>query len=158
MNVRYWYDNYSDTIIFNGYTGATTYAIGRRTGMQDTSGRSMWTYDQRGRLVREQKVVDGTGGGQFVTRWGYNSADLLWWTKYPLNNNKGEGETVYNTYYPRMVVDRVYGTDTCVYEAQYDAAGRLDLLKLGVDAADALLQMDYTYFARSSGTMRTVTG
>ena len=57
MNVLYWYDDYSDTTIFNGYTGATTHAIGRRTGMLDASGRSMWTYDICGRMSREQKVI-----------------------------------------------------------------------------------------------------
>ena len=31
-----------------------------------------WVYDARGRLVQESKYVNGTGGGTFVTQWGYD--------------------------------------------------------------------------------------
>jgi RHS repeat-associated protein len=143
LNVQYWYDDYNDNVIFNGYTGGTTYAVGRRTGMLDSSGRSMWTFDSRGRLIREQKVVDGTGGGTFVTRWGYNSADMMSWSKYPSNNNKGEGEMVNYTYLPQMMLDSVSGTSTYVYNTDYDAAGRVDLRQLG---SSGLINQDYSYF------------
>ncbi|MGB4978921.1 MAG: RHS repeat domain-containing protein, partial [Anaerolineae bacterium] len=56
---------------------------GRRTGMSDTSGSASWLYDARGRTTQETKVVNGTGGGTFVTRWDYDSADRLTWQKYP---------------------------------------------------------------------------
>ena len=48
MNVRYWYDDYSDSAIFYDYSGPTTYAIGQRTGMLDASGHSMWAMMRAG--------------------------------------------------------------------------------------------------------------
>ena len=39
-----------------------TNGIGRRTAMSDHSGNSTWTYDSRGRVTQEQKVVNGTNG------------------------------------------------------------------------------------------------
>ena len=144
VNVRYWYDDYSDSAIFYDYSGPTTYAIGQRTGMLDASGHSMWAYDARWRLIREEKVVLNINGGTFVTRWGYNSADLPTWMKYPLNNIEGEGETVHNTYYPQLAVDRVYGTNIYVDNTDYDPTGRVDRRMLG---ASPFITQDYVYNA-----------
>ena len=64
--------------------------------------------------------------------------------KYPANNIEGEGETVHNTYYPQMAVDRVYGTNTYVDNTDYDAAGRVDRRMLG---ASPFITQDYVYNA-----------
>ena len=59
--------------------------------MTDGSGATAWIYDLRGRLVQETKVI---GADTFVTKWGYNSADLPIWMKYPGGNGGQEGEQV----------------------------------------------------------------
>ena len=38
-----------------------TYGKGRRTGMSDGSGSTSWTYDARGRMTQETKVITGSG-------------------------------------------------------------------------------------------------
>ncbi len=45
-----------------GYTyDSGTYGKGRRTGMSDGSGSTSWTYDSRGRMTQESKVISGSG-------------------------------------------------------------------------------------------------
>jgi YD repeat-containing protein len=69
---------------YSGNCGVTTAAVtftydsgtngkGHRTGMSDGSGSASWSYDSRGRMTQETKII--TGSGTFVTQWGYNSAD-----------------------------------------------------------------------------------
>ena len=131
MSVTYTYD-------------AGTYGDGRRTGMTDASGSTTWVYDARGRVTSETKVV--SGGGTFKTEWGYNSADLLAWMKYPGNNTGGTGEQVNYTYHPQMLVDTAIGTNTYVFGTEYDGAGRVQLRKLGTDGMQPVLQVDYAYY------------
>ncbi len=113
---------------------------GRRTGMTDGSGSTSWTYDSRGRMTEESKAI--TGSGIFKTQWGYNSADLLSWMKYPGNNSSGVGEQVNFTYLPQMLLDSVIGLITYVQHTEYNAAGLVDLRKLGAD----VLRTDYVYY------------
>ena len=110
-SVTYAYDNYT---AFPEYTGSTSNAIGRRTGMyqSDASDRSMWTYDTRGRLTREQKVVGTTD--RFLTQWGYNSADLTTQMTYPGGNNYQAGEVVSFTYHPQILLNTATGLSTYV--------------------------------------------
>jgi len=111
------------------------------TGMSDGSGSTSWTYDSRGRMTQESKVI--IGSGTFVTQWGYNSADLPIWMKYPANNTSGVGENVNFAYLNQMVLDTVIGTSTYVYNTDYDAAGRVTLRELG---ASSLIHNHYTYY------------
>jgi YD repeat-containing protein len=144
---------------YSGNCGATTTAvtytydqgtngIGRRIGMSDGSGGTGWAYDSRGRLVAETKTVNGTNGGTFRTEWGYNSADLVSWMKYPQNNANGtNGEVVNFTYLPQMLLDRVYSsTSTYVNNTDYDAAGQVDLRDLGLNGITPVMQVDYSYY------------
>ncbi|MFZ2095400.1 MAG: RHS repeat-associated core domain-containing protein [Anaerolineales bacterium] len=134
------YPNYTSAYYYDE-GGATAYEIGRRTSMVDISGSTTWDYDSRGRLIKETKAI--TGSGTFVTRWGYNSADLTTWIKYPANNSSGEGEQVNFSYLRQMLLDTVTGTNTYVYNTDYDAAGRVDLRKLG---SNGLINQNYSYF------------
>ncbi|TLN09749.1 RHS repeat protein, partial [bacterium] len=127
-NVSYTYD-------------AGTGNLSQRTGMSDASGSTAWTYDARGRLASEVKTV--TGVGSFKTTWGYNSADLLSWMKYPANAGSSQGETVTSTYLPQMAFNALSGTSLYVQSTQYDAAGRLTLRVLGANT----LRTTQSYFA-----------
>src|SRR4030042_6842084 len=109
--------------------------------MNTKPGRTTWSYDSRGRLTKETKAI--TGSGTFVTQWGYNSADLITWMKYPANNSSGAGEQVNFTYLNQMLLDTVIGTSTYVYNTDYDAAGRVELRQL---KSSGTIQVDYSYF------------
>ncbi|MRR29976.1 hypothetical protein EG834_06595, partial [bacterium] len=47
-DVAYFYDDYDD---FPGYTPVEDHPVGRRTGMDNTSDRTLWEYDARGRTT-----------------------------------------------------------------------------------------------------------
>ena len=118
-----------------------TNGVGHRTRMDDSSGFTTWSYDARGRVIEVYQSV--TGGGNFRTQWGYNSADLPVWMRYPLDNGGNLGETVNFTYNTQMLLDRVFGTDTYVDDTWYDAAGRVTLRELGNNYT---LGQTYTYY------------
>lgn len=107
--------------------------LGFRTGMTDASGSTVWVYDARGRMVNESKTIDGQ---TFITRWGYNSADLATTTTYP------DGEIVTSTYNERMLLDKLTGTDSYVQSTTYDSAGRMDVRTFGNTT-----QTDYDYYS-----------
>ena len=127
--------------------GAAAYAIGRRTSMTDGSGSTTWTYDSRGRMTQESKVISGSG--TFVTQYTYNSADLPVTMRYPANASGGLGETVTTTYLPQKLVNSVIGTNTYVKSSTYDAAGRVDVRLLGDSSGAAVVKTDFDYFAWS---------
>ncbi|NWF65696.1 MAG: RHS repeat protein, partial [Chloroflexi bacterium] len=108
--------------------------IGRRTSMGVSGGDyTSWTYDARGRLLTESKQIPG--GGQYVTSYAYNSADLPTSLTYP------DGETVNYTYTDRMLLNSLAGTSTYVSSTTYDSAGRIDLRILGNSR-----RTDYVYY------------
>lgn len=116
-DVSYVYDSYN---AFPGYTPASNRPIGRRTGMTDGSGQTIWEYDERGRLALETKTI--TDIGTYTTTWGYTSSDQVAWTVYP------SGEKVTSTYLAQGAPDGLYGDGwDALYVAgsSYDAAGRL---------------------------------
>ena len=76
-DIIYFYDNYDD---FPSYTPVQDHPVGRRTGMTDGTGRTIWEYDARGRATREDKTISGQN---FVTGWSYNSADQVETMTYP---------------------------------------------------------------------------
>jgi uncharacterized protein RhaS with RHS repeats len=126
--------------------------------LDDGSGYTTWSYDARGRLIREIKSI--TGGGTFVTQWGYDSADQVLWMKYPGGKDGQEGEQVNFAYHPQNALARVYSNlATYVHGIAYDAAGRVVQRGLGqsvsggdADIADAsgeivpLIQKAYAYY------------
>jgi RHS repeat-associated protein len=134
------------TVTYNYDSG--TNGIGRRTSMQDqASGSVTWTYDDRGRLTAEAKNI--TSMGTFRTEWVYNSNDSLAWLKYPGGNGGAVGEQVGHYYHEQGVLKAIngLGSTTYVYNIDYDAAGRVDLLKLG---ATPNLHIDYAYYPWTS--------
>jgi RHS repeat-associated protein len=102
---------------------------GRRTAMNDLSGSTTWTYDARGRLTKEVKAINGAG--TFMTQWAYNAADQVQTMTYPGGADGSAGEVVTNTYNAQMASTGVAGTDTYLYGATYDAAGRVATRKYG---------------------------
>jgi YD repeat-containing protein len=123
-------------------SGQGTNGTGQRTRMDyGTGSYTTWSYDTRGRVEYETQVING--GGNFLTQWSYNLADLPVWMRYPANNSGEQGEMVYYTFNTQMLLDRVYGTDTYVDDTQYDAAGRVTLRELGTNYT---LGQTYTYF------------
>ncbi len=87
-----------------------------------------------------------TGSGTFVTQWGYNSADLVSSMVYPGGNGGQTGETVSYTYLSRMALDTVSGLAAYVTDTLYNAAGQVELRKLGGTAASPTLKVDTSYF------------
>jgi YD repeat-containing protein len=73
--------------------------LGKRVQMTDGSGSTTWTYDARGRVLSETKIIDGQS---FTTGYAYNSANLPTSMTYP------GGEMVNFGYIPNMLsVDTV---------------------------------------------------
>ncbi|MBV6396394.1 MAG: tRNA nuclease WapA [Anaerolineales bacterium] len=112
--------------------------------MADASGSASWLYDSRGRLVKETKTISGQS---FVTEWGYNSADLPTWMKYP------DGEIVTNTYDNSMLLKSVDGNDTYVFYTQYDSAGRMTSRELGNGITQAY---EYYPWNQQGGRLKTL--
>ncbi len=129
------------------------YGLGQRTHMEDGSGYTDWTYDQRGRLIEEDKNI--TGAGTFVTEWTYNTANQITSMTYPAGPNSQEsGETVTYDYldqgaFNSLTGDSSYGNPTYVAASSYDAASRLTSRTLG----SGLLETSYDYYAWSETNM-----
>lgn len=119
-------------------------ARGRRTRMDDPTGFTTWTYDERGRVICESKNITGFTSPFNTCTNSYNSADMPLTVAYP------DGETVTNTYNAQMLVEKVTSnlTDPAtnqpqmyVRNIQYDVAGRVTLRVLGNNNQSA-----YSYY------------
>ena len=117
-DVTYYYDAYTAGI-FSSYTGPTTNALGQRTGMLDSSGQTIWSYEQRGNMIQEEKLI---GTETFTTEWVYSIGGLLEQMAYPLVN--GMGESIYTTYTPQGGVASVGSLYNTNISLTYDEAGR----------------------------------
>jgi RHS repeat-associated protein len=125
------------------YQEYTLKAVGQRTWMDDASGHSAWSYDQRRRMVYESKVISGSG--TFVTLWTYNSADQATGMTYPGGNAGQLGEVVSYAYHLQGALNMVTGGSSYVTGTSYDAAGRALLRSLGNNR-----NTQYTYYPWSS--------
>ncbi|MBI4320635.1 MAG: hypothetical protein HY675_19260 [Chloroflexi bacterium] len=74
---------------YDEYDGVNQYGKGRRTAMYDVSGRRYYRYDRRGRVVRDEQIVDGQS---YVTQYTYDSMDRVASMTYP------DGEVLTYTY------------------------------------------------------------
>ncbi len=131
--------------------GNQQYGKGYRTGMTDPSGSTSWRYDQRGRVTRESKTI--TGAGTYTTEWSYGSADQLVWMKYPSGTGGQTEEQVVFDYLPQLALNTVDSNASnghYVVGTQYNAAGQVELQKLGNTEATPTLLTDYTYFPWST--------
>jgi uncharacterized repeat protein (TIGR01451 family) len=111
------------------YYDAGTWGKGRRTSMTDASGSTTWTYDLRGRLTQESKVINGSG--TFVTQWDYDTMDRVKWTKYPAGSGGTVGEQVNTTYNTAGAVYSVAGSSTYVGTTTYNALGQFTRMTFG---------------------------
>ncbi|MBS0556064.1 MAG: RHS repeat protein [Proteobacteria bacterium] len=75
LNVAYRYDSY-----LSNPCAATSYPVGRLTGMTDASGSTQYCYDLRGNITEKIQVAHGY---RFDTRYSYNLADRLMSVTYP---------------------------------------------------------------------------
>ncbi|HMN00461.1 MAG TPA: RHS repeat-associated core domain-containing protein [Anaerolineales bacterium] len=108
---------------------------GRRTSMGISGADyTSWTYDERGRVVTEAKQI--TGGGQFVTSFTYNSADLPVTMTYP------DGEVLDYDYNNDMRLTSIAGLADYVQSIAYDSAGRMTQMTRG----NGILTTTYAYF------------
>lgn len=104
---------------------------GRRTSMSVSGADyTQWVYDARGRVLSENKQI--TGGGQFVTSFTYNSADLPITMTYP------DGEAVNFEYNANMLPVSVDGTNTYAQTIAYDSANRMIQLIRGANKIDTV--------------------
>lgn len=60
--------------------GAAAHALGRRTRLTDQSGRTTWTYDQRGRVTGQTQIIIDRA---YTTRWTYDPLDRPVTLTYP---------------------------------------------------------------------------
>ena len=96
---------------------------GRRTSMEDASGSTAWTYDDRGRVTEEVKVIDTV---TYTTTMTYNSLDQVVTTTYP------DGEVVTHTYNAAsQPVSVTSSVDTYISDVVYNAPGQLDAVTAG---------------------------
>jgi RHS repeat-associated protein len=116
--------------------------MGKRTSMNDASGSTAWSYDGRGRLIQESKVITGMAQ-PFVTGWEYNSADLPYGMTYPDNEVLSYN---YNDIGQLNSVTSSLGS-TYLAAASYDASGRLTSMDYG-----GVLRKAFTYYAWNEQT------
>ncbi|MCZ2290060.1 MAG: hypothetical protein LC138_14600, partial [Anaerolineales bacterium] len=136
-------------------TGAVTYTYdagmngkGRRTSMSVTGADfTQWTYDARGRVTSENKQI--TGGGQFVTAFTYNDADLPVTMTYP------DGEVVTFGYNNNMLPVSVSGTDTYAQTIAYDSANRMIQMIRGANKIDTVFT--YNNWNVDNGRLQNIT-
>lgn len=85
-------------------------------------------FDARGRVTLEDSWTRGVGSwtwSKFRFRYSYNEANLPATTRYPSNDNLGEGETVTHTYDNRTGLPKtLQGTTKYVNSQAYNGAGQ----------------------------------
>jgi len=78
-------------------SAAVTFGIGRRTGMTDASGSTVYGYDRRGLPTREEKTI---GAATYVTQYGYDKTGNLKQILYPTDNpglRQGQADYTYDS-------------------------------------------------------------
>ncbi|RJP48658.1 MAG: hypothetical protein C4583_13840 [Anaerolineaceae bacterium] len=127
---------------------AGTNGKGRRTSMSVTGADlTQWVYDERGRVTSENKQI--TNGGQFVTAFTYNLADLPATMTYP------DGEVVTFSYNNNMLPASVSGTDAYAQSIAYDSAMRMIQLVRGANKVNTVF--DYNDWNADGGRLLNLT-
>jgi len=111
-----------------------------RTRMDGGSGYTTWTYDDRGQVTEETKVINGAG--TFKTQWSYDAIDRVVSMTYPGGSGGQLGEQVSYTYNAQGLFYSLSGSSTYVQSTSYDAPGRVELRVLGND----VLRWDPVYY------------
>ncbi|MBI4320925.1 MAG: RHS repeat protein [Chloroflexi bacterium] len=132
----YRYDNYSDDI-------NRGYPIGRRTEMWDVSGRVRWTYDIRGRIITEERWIDGQ---YYKTEWLYDAMDRVVTMTYP------DTEVVTYTYNAQLLLAGVSGSlvGSVAADLVYNALSQPTQVRLSNAVADMFLR--YRYYVLDFGS------
>jgi YD repeat-containing protein len=129
--------NYATEYIYDcgdGNCPSGNYGVGQRTGMSDDSGSTAWTYDARGRVTKEEKLVNGITD-PFVTRYTqYDAMDRVMDMVYP------DGEVVHHTYDSGGALETLSGSDPYVTGIDHNEMGQIETLALG-----NTLTTQYTY-------------
>ena len=130
-----------------GYARAATtviamnedYAITANFIPVDTTNTTSYKYDERGRLIREVRIVDGV---DYVTQFTYDGADRLASTTYP------NWETVTQDYNRRGLPDSLQGSvvGNLVEQTSYNQLGQVTQINLGNGA-----QTSYEYWGLDHG-------
>ena len=90
--------------------GGAAHALGRRTGLTDSSGSTTWAYDQRGRVTGQTQTILGTA---YTTGWSYDTLDRPVTLTYP------DGEVLTTTYGAHGRPLSAVGTHSYVTGATY---------------------------------------
>ncbi|MBK6429478.1 MAG: hypothetical protein IPF85_01585, partial [Anaerolineae bacterium] len=90
-------------------------------------------------------MINGTGGGTFVTQWGYDSADRPMWQKYPGGNGGQIGEQVSYAYTAQGLLKSVSGWNTYVGDTFYNVRGQVTERRLG--STTGVVKQQYAYSA-----------
>ena len=113
--------------------GAAAYAIGRRTGMTDSTGSETYSYDAGGRITQLQKTI---GGATFTTAYAYNAAGEVTQITYP------SGRVVQYAYSPAGWLCEVAGSTTSCGSSSNSYAS-IPNSSSGYNAAGQLLSLNY---------------
>lgn len=121
----------ASTQVIYGYD-VGTYGKGKRTSMSDSSGSTAWVYDARGQAITETRTITASLG-TFVIAWGYNSAGMVDWMRYPQDNLGNPGELVDYTYHNQFTLNSVLGAfpESYALDTASDLAGRVVRRRLG---------------------------
>jgi len=78
--------------------------------MSDAPGNTSWGYDARGQVITQTVTVNTRITNTFKTEWGYNSAGLQTFMKYPTDNTGGKIEQVDYSYLPQLSLNSMSGS------------------------------------------------
>jgi RHS repeat-associated protein/uncharacterized repeat protein (TIGR01451 family) len=113
------------------------YGRGLRTGMTYPAGSASYRYDERGRVVEEERAFEGLAGS-YVTGFEYDALDRVVTMTYPDGSlEQGDGEEVTPAYSARGLPDTLASepgkADESVMVAgtAYNASGQVTQLSLG---------------------------
>ncbi len=139
------FDTYTDSSYTPGH------ALGRRTEIWDASGHTRWTYDIRGRIIKEEKWIDGA---YYKTEWTYDAMDRVVTMKYP------DDEVVTYTYNAQLLLSGITssssGGETIASDLAYNALGLPTAVKLPNAVSDLYLR--HRYHVLDSGSSTTPYG
>lgn len=160
------YEKYLDEVkvsYFYDEGGAGSYANGALTHIEDDSGSTWFYYDERGRLISEEKTINGLSGAR-TTSYEYDAMNRITHITYP------DGEVVKHTYngsgnleklgvggqenkYIEDIDYNEFGQETLrlfgngasnIYE-YYGADGNYRMSRVTVAQSDSLELMNYAY-------------
>jgi len=164
------YPGSAEDVTYTYDSTAQPYGKGRLTGVTDAVGTTVLTYDARGNVTQEQRVI---GGSTYTTGYGYDLADRLTSITYPsgrsvgyTRNSLGQVTTVTTTppggspaivaqgitYLPFGGVKSYVLGNGIVVTRTYDTDYRLQGI---LDAGSATVQhLDFDYDRRGNVTLR----